>query len=177
MANSIAIDGPAGAGKSTIAKNIAKQLNFIYVDTGAMYRAMAVFFLDNGINTDSEIDIEDACKKVSISITYENGVVQNVSSSLKVRASANGTAIGALNNGESIKIIERAKDKVGNYHWDLIVSNVDGTYGYAARDVGGENCIASIGTSGSSSGTAEIPNEPETPKENEEPENPEETEE
>ncbi len=97
-------------------------------------------------------------------ITFENGIVQNVSSSLKVRASANGTAIGALNNGESIKIIKRADQKVGNYHWDLIVSNVDGTYGYAARDVGGENCIASIGSTGSSSGTAEIP---ETPKEEE----------
>ncbi len=84
MANSIAIDGPAGAGKSTIAKNIAKQLNFIYVDTGAMYRAMAVFFLDNGINTDSEIDIEDACKKVSISITYENGIQQIILNSTNI---------------------------------------------------------------------------------------------
>ena len=104
-------------------------------------------------------------------ITFENGVVQNVSTSLKVRASANGTAIGALNNGESIKIIKRADQKVGNYYWDLIVSNVDGTYGYAARDVGGENCIASIGTSGSSSGTAETPEkpkeEPEEPKDEE----------
>ena len=96
-------------------------------------------------------------------ITYENGVVQNISSSLKVRASANGTAIGALNNGESIKIIQRATDKIGNYHWDLIVSNVDGTYGYAARDVGGENCIASTGSVGSSSGTAEEPEKPSEP--------------
>lgn len=103
-------------------------------------------------------------------ITFENGVVQNISSSLKVRASANGTAIGALNNGESIKIIQRADKKIANYHWDLIVSNVDGTYGYAARDVGGENCIASIGSTGSSSGTAEtpvVPEEPEEPKEEE----------
>lgn len=98
-------------------------------------------------------------------ITYENGVVQNVSSSLKVRASASGTAIGALNNGESIKILQRAQNKVGNYYWDLIVSNVDGTYGYAARDVGGENCIASIGSTGSSSGTAEVPTTPTPPVE------------
>lgn len=98
-------------------------------------------------------------------ITYENGVVQHVSTSLKVRASANGTAIGALNNGESIKILQRAQNKVGNYYWDLIVSNVDGTYGYAARDVGGENCIASIGSTGSSSGTAEAPTTPAPPAE------------
>ena len=105
-------------------------------------------------------------------ITYENGIVQNVSTSLKVRASANGTAIGALNNGESIKIIQRAQNKVGNYYWDLIVSNVDGTYGYAAREVGGEVCIASLGTTGTSGGTVETPPaEPEIPTEPEKPEN------
>lgn len=109
-------------------------------------------------------------------ITYENGVVQNVSTSLKVRASANGTAIGALNNGESIKILQRAQQKVGNYYWDLIVSNVDGTYGYAAREVGGEVCIASLGTTGTSAGTAETPVEPEKPAEPTEPTEPEEDE-
>ena len=46
----IAIDGPAGAGKSTIAKMVAKELGFIYVDTGAMYRAMALFMIKKGIN-------------------------------------------------------------------------------------------------------------------------------
>lgn len=102
-------------------------------------------------------------------VTYENGIVQNVSTSLKVRASANGTAIGALNNGESIKIIQRAQNKLGNYYWDLIVSNVDGTYGYAARDVGGENCIASIGSSGTSAGTAQQPTTPAKPSETEKP--------
>ena len=49
MSMNIAIDGPAGAGKSTIAKKLAKELGFIYVDTGAMYRAMAYYFLTNGI--------------------------------------------------------------------------------------------------------------------------------
>lgn len=86
-------------------------------------------------------------------ITYEDGIVQNVSSSLKVRASANGTAIGALNNNESIKILKRADSQVNGYYWDLIVSNKDGTYGYAARSVGGDQCIVSTGGTGSSSGT------------------------
>ena len=76
MAYSIAIDGPAGAGKSTIAKNIAKELNFIYVDTGAMYRAMAVYFLDNKVDTDNEEAIAKACEGVVISIVYENGLQQ-----------------------------------------------------------------------------------------------------
>lgn len=50
MAVSIAIDGPAGAGKSTIAKLLAAKMNYIYVDTGAMYRAMAVYFTQNHVN-------------------------------------------------------------------------------------------------------------------------------
>ena len=47
----IAIDGPAGAGKSTIAKAVAARLNFIYVDTGAMYRAMALYFVREGFTS------------------------------------------------------------------------------------------------------------------------------
>ena len=47
----VAIDGPAGAGKSTIAKMVAKEKGFIYVDTGAMYRAMALYFIKKGINS------------------------------------------------------------------------------------------------------------------------------
>ena len=54
----IAIDGPAGAGKSTIAKKLAKDLGYIYVDTGAMYRAMAYYFLKNGIAAEDEGDFE-----------------------------------------------------------------------------------------------------------------------
>ena len=50
MGCNIAIDGPAGAGKSTIAKKVAKELSFIYVDTGAMYRAMALYLLNHGVN-------------------------------------------------------------------------------------------------------------------------------
>ena len=100
------------------------------------------------------------------SINYENGVVQNVSTSLKVRASAGGTAIGALNNNESIKIIERGQTQINGYFWDLIVSNVDGTYGYAARNVGGHDCIVSLGTTGNSSGTVEKTEEPSEKEDN-----------
>ena len=50
MGYNVAIDGPAGAGKSTIAKLVAKEKGYIYVDTGAMYRAMAVYFLQEGIS-------------------------------------------------------------------------------------------------------------------------------
>ena len=72
MSYNIAIDGPAGAGKSTIAKLIAKKKNYIYVDTGAMYRAMALFFLESGIAADEQDKISAACKDVDVTITYEN---------------------------------------------------------------------------------------------------------
>lgn len=71
----IAIDGPAGAGKSTIAKEIAKRLNFIYVDTGAMYRAMALYFLRENILI-SEESVAAGCDRITISIEYENKVQQ-----------------------------------------------------------------------------------------------------
>ena len=73
---SIAIDGPAGAGKSTIAKTIAKKLEFIYVDTGAMYRAMARYFIRNGIDPSDENAINAACADVHVGIAYENGAQQ-----------------------------------------------------------------------------------------------------
>ena len=77
MSFNIAIDGPAGAGKSTIAKQLAKELGVVYVDTGAMYRAMAYYFLTNGIKAEDEAAISEACKDVDVTITYEDGV-QNV---------------------------------------------------------------------------------------------------
>lgn len=73
---SIAVDGPAGAGKSTIAKLVAKKLDFIYVDTGAMYRAMALYFLRNGIKASEEEKIAEACKEIQVSLEYENGEQQ-----------------------------------------------------------------------------------------------------
>jgi cytidylate kinase len=73
MTSNVAIDGPAGAGKSTIAKRVAKDLGYIYVDTGAMYRAMAYYFLSNGIASDDEEKIAEACKTVDISIDYVDG--------------------------------------------------------------------------------------------------------
>ena len=73
MSYNIAIDGPAGAGKSTIAKLIAKKMNYIYVDTGAMYRAMALFFIESGICAEEQDKISQACKEVDVTISYENG--------------------------------------------------------------------------------------------------------
>lgn len=76
MAFNIAIDGPAGAGKSTIAKKAAKELSYVYVDTGAMFRAMALYCIQNGVNKEDESAVSDACEKINVSISYENGEQQ-----------------------------------------------------------------------------------------------------
>ena len=70
---SIAIDGPAGAGKSTIAKALSKKLGFVYIDTGAMYRAVALFFLEKGIKESDDERIDKLLSDLDISIKYVNG--------------------------------------------------------------------------------------------------------
>ena len=72
----IAIDGPAGAGKSTIAKLVAKELDYIYVDTGAMYRAIALYFLNNNIDYSNDDEVFSACGNITIDINYEDGAQQ-----------------------------------------------------------------------------------------------------
>lgn len=69
----IAIDGPAGAGKSTIAKLVAKKLQFVYVDTGAMYRAMGLYFIKHNLDYTKQADIEKTCVNADITIEYHNG--------------------------------------------------------------------------------------------------------
>lgn len=72
MTVNIAIDGPAGAGKSTIAKRVAKLKNFIYVDTGAMYRAIALYFIRMQIKENDFNAMIGACKDALITIEYQN---------------------------------------------------------------------------------------------------------
>ena len=73
----IAVDGPAGAGKSSIAKLVAKKLGIIYVDTGAMYRTLALGCHKNDINVDDEASVSDAIRGFDIEIAYKDGV-QNI---------------------------------------------------------------------------------------------------
>ena len=84
MTYSIAIDGPAGAGKSTIAKLLAEKLGYIYVDTGAMYRAMAVYFSQNNVNPDDETQINEAVTNVDITIEYIDGAQQVILNGVNV---------------------------------------------------------------------------------------------
>ncbi len=73
---SIAIDGPAGAGKSTIAKQVAKKLGYIYVDTGAMYRAIAHYLVQNNINIENNDELKSACESINIAIKYQDDTQQ-----------------------------------------------------------------------------------------------------
>ena len=80
MGYNVAIDGPAGAGKSTIAKQVAKENGYIYVDTGAMYRGLAIHFLNLGIDPKDTEKIIEACKDVEVTIGYESGIQQIIPS-------------------------------------------------------------------------------------------------
>ena len=109
MSLNIAIDGPAGAGKSTIAKKLAKDLGYIYVDTGAMYRAMAYYFLQNQIAPDDLEGITDACKNVEISIEYVNGEQCVILNGENVNGVIRTEEVGNMANATSIYPVVREK--------------------------------------------------------------------
>lgn len=109
MAYSIAVDGPAGAGKSTIAKKIAAKLKFIYVDTGAMYRAMAIYFLDNGVNPEDEMAIKEACKNVKIRIEYLDDVQQVILNDENVTSRLRTEEVGKMASKTSVYSDVRTK--------------------------------------------------------------------
>lgn len=112
MSVNIAIDGPAGAGKSTIAKAVAKELEFIYVDTGAMYRAMALYLLQQGISPKETEKMEEACAKAEISIVYEEGAQQvllngeNVTGLLRQEEVGNMASVSSANPKIREKLVE-----------------------------------------------------------------------
>lgn len=109
MAFTIAIDGPAGAGKSTIAKALAKRLEFIYVDTGAMYRAMALCLLRKGISADNREGMEAACADADISLQYENGVQQVLLDGEDVSALIRSEAVGNMASASAANVKIREK--------------------------------------------------------------------
>ena len=66
----IAIDGNSGCGKSSTSKAIARQLQYIYIDTGAMYRAVTLFFIKYNIDLKNDLDVEEALKQIDISFEF-----------------------------------------------------------------------------------------------------------
>jgi len=108
----IAVDGPAGAGKSTIAKMIAKKMNLIYVDTGAMYRAMAYYMVSQNVDLSDIEQIEKKCQEVDIRIVYENGeqiVIlngQNVNPYLRTEETGNAASVVSTIGKVRKKLVE-----------------------------------------------------------------------
>ena len=109
MKYNIAIDGPAGAGKSTIAKKLAKDLGYIYVDTGAMYRAMAYYFLTNNIKSDDVEMISKACQNVEISIVYKDGEQQVILNGENINAYIREEKVGNMASATSVYPVVREK--------------------------------------------------------------------
>lgn len=109
MSFNIAIDGPAGAGKSTIAKRVAKELGFIYVDTGAMYRTIALYLLTNQVDCEQEEQLAAALDNIEISIAYENGEQQMLLNGENVTGRIRTEEVGQMASRSSAKPIVRAK--------------------------------------------------------------------
>ena len=112
MSHNVAIDGPAGAGKSTIAKRIARRLGYIYVDTGAMYRAMAYYLIQNQVDAADQEAIAAACQHADISICYQDGEqvvllnVENVNAYLRTEAVGNMASVSSVVPEVRKKLVE-----------------------------------------------------------------------
>lgn len=112
MSYQIAIDGPAGAGKSTIAKMVAREKGFIYVDTGAMYRAMAYYLLSVGADADNPEEIAEKCAGADITIRYQAGEQQVILNGENVNPFIRTEEVGNIASATSpnLKVRERLTD-------------------------------------------------------------------
>lgn len=112
MGFNVAIDGPAGAGKSTIAKLVAKEKGFIYVDTGAMYRAIALYLIRKGVGIDDKEGFEKYCGEANVSIEYDNGTQivllngENVNGLIRTQEVGNMASASSTNKKVRAQLLE-----------------------------------------------------------------------
>ncbi len=111
MAFNVAIDGPAGAGKSTIAKIVAKEKGFVYVDTGAMFRALAIYFIRQGIKADEHEKISASLSGADVTIEYINGEQQVILNGENVTPILRTEEVGNMASASSVNGDVRAKMK------------------------------------------------------------------
>ena len=126
----VAIDGPAGAGKSTIAKMVAKKLGFTYVDTGSMYRAMALACIRAGLKASDEAEVCKVCEGLDVSLEYdENGAQQvilngeNVNAYIRTEEVGNMTSAIAVYGPVREKLVELQRKHGTKY--DVIMDGRD----------------------------------------------------
>lgn len=110
MSYNIAVDGPAGAGKSTIAKEVAKRKKLIYVDTGAMYRAMALFMVREGVDLRNTNEVIQKCRKADITIRYEDNVQVVLLNGENVNAYLRTEEVG--NAASAVSVIPEVRSKL-----------------------------------------------------------------
>lgn len=125
----IAIDGPAGAGKSTIAKALSKKLGFMYVDTGAMYRTIALACIETGTDTDDEEAVSKVCADADIDIRYEDGIQhmfldgRDVSSEIRREQVGNGASAVSRFGAVRERLVAMQKELGSRY--DVVMDGRD----------------------------------------------------
>ncbi len=127
----IAIDGPAGAGKSTIAKLVADKKGFIYVDTGAMYRSIALYIIENKIDVDNDEAVKKACDNIDISLKHVDGVQHVYLNDKDVSTDIRREDVGNMASKAATK--KAVRDRLLNLQRDIAAANdviMDG------RDIG-----------------------------------------
>ena len=130
MARSIAIDGPAGAGKSTIARLVAKELQAIYIDTGAMYRAMALYLLRNQVDVEDAEAVKRCCETADITISFaEDGEQQvilngeNVNGLIRTQEVSNMASISSAKKDVRVKLVDLQRKLAQNH--DVVMDGRD----------------------------------------------------
>ncbi|MEE1314420.1 MAG: (d)CMP kinase [Faecalimonas sp.] len=140
MGYNVAIDGPAGAGKSTIAKRVSKEMGFLYVDTGAIYRALAVHFIQNGLQPEDTEGIKAACKDANVELCYEDGAQQvylngeNVTGKLRTEEVSHMASVSSAIPEIRAHLLELQRDMARKY--DVLMDGRDiGTFILPNADV------------------------------------------
>ncbi len=129
MGFQIAIDGPAGAGKSTIARIVAKKLGFVYIDTGAMYRALGLFFADRHVPLDDEKTVESFLPEADVSLEMSGGVqhvlLNGVDVNNRIRTEEAGMAASKVSTYRAVrkKLVECQQEIAGNL--DVVMDGRD----------------------------------------------------
>ena len=128
---SIAIDGPAGAGKSTIAKKLAAKLGYVYIDTGAMYRAITLFYVEKEIDCDDEAAVIEKLEEIDISIKYIDGTQHVFLNGTDVSGEIRTQKVS--DNASKISAIAKVREKLVALQQKMAVSENDVMDG---RDIG-----------------------------------------
>ena len=129
MGIDIAIDGPAGAGKSTIAKAVAKRMGFVYVDTGALYRAVGLYMLDRGISIDNAEEVVKALPEITVDIEYMDEAQQvilcgkNVTSRLRTQEVGEAASVTSQYPEVRDKLMELQRSLAERY--DVVMDGRD----------------------------------------------------